>query len=129
MALWRVTPTWKKSVVEVQEWVKPGSDDIITHEIGWRWGEFFVETEDDNPPKLEEGVDMFNLPDGCICDDWSTEDGCWEESDIEIDDENEYEEVEEFLSENSVYDLEEKGWVLSDSYMYINCELEITKVE
>lgn len=129
MALWKVTPTWKKSIVEVQEWVKPGSDDVITHEIGWRWGEFFVVTEDDNPPKIEEGVDMFNLPDGCTCDDWSTEDGCWEETDIEIDDSDEYEEVEEFLSENSIYDLEEKDWVMSDSYMYINCELNIEKVD
>jgi len=129
MALWKIIPTWKKSIVEVQEWVKPGSDDVITHEIGWRWGEFFIETEDDNPPKIEEGVDMFNLPDDLTCEDWSTEDGCWEETDIEIDDENEYEEVEEFLSENSIYDLEEKDWVLSDSYMYINCELNIEKVD
>lgn len=129
MALWKITPTWKKSIVEVQEWVKPGSDDVITHEIGWRTGEFFVETEGDDPPPIEEGIDMFDLPDGCTCDDWSTDDGCWEETDIQIDDSDEYEQVEEFLSENSIYDLEEKDWVLSDSYMYINCELNIERVD
>ena len=129
MTTWRVTPTWKKSVVEVQEWTKPGEPGYISHEIGWRWGEFFVETLDDNPPPIEEGVDMFNLPEGCTCDDWSTDDGCWEESDIDVGDEVLREEIEEFLEENSIYDLEEQGWIMSDSYMYINCELNIEKVE
>ena len=39
------------------------------------------------------------------------------------------EEIEEFLTENSVYDLEEKGWIMSDSYMYINCELNIERID
>lgn len=117
----------KKSVIEVQEWTKVGTNQVITHEIGWRNGEFFIETEDDTPPDLEEGVDMFDC--GYDCEDWSTDDGCWEENDFDIDDEDEYNRVEEFLSENSIYDLEELGWVMSESYMYINCELNIEKVE
>ena len=127
MAKWKVTPVWKKSIVEVQEWIKPGEPGYINHEIGWRWGEFIIETEDDNPPELEEGVDMFNC--GYECDDWSTDDGCYEDTEVDVSDELLQEELEEFLEENSVYDLEEKGWVMSDSYMYINCELNIEKVE
>ena len=127
MARWKIEPTWKKSVVEVQEWTKPGEPGYITHEIGWRWGEFFIETPDDNPPKLEEGVDMFDC--GYECDDWSTNDGCWEDTEIDVSDEKEQQRLEEFLEENSIFDLEEEGWVLSDSYMYINCELSIEKVE
>lgn len=129
MALWKITPTWKKSVVEVQEWMKPGEPGYISHEIGWRWGEFFIETPDDNPPDIEEGVDMFNLPNDYTCVDWSTDDGCWEETDIDVSDEMLQEEIEQFLDDNSIYDLEEQGWVMSDSYMYINCELNIEKVE
>ena len=127
MAKWKVTPTWKKSIVEVQEWIKPGEPGYINHEIGWRWGEFIIETEDDNPPELEEGVDMFNC--GYECNDWSTDDGCYEDTEVDVSDELLQEELEEFLEENSIYDLEEKGWVMSDSYMYINCELNIEKVE
>ena len=127
MAKWKITPTWKKSIVEVQEWIKPGEPGYINHEIGWRWGEFIIETEDDNPPELEEGVDMFNC--GYECDDWSTDDGCYEDTEVDVSDELLKEEIEEFLEENSIYDLEEKGWVMSDSYMYINCELNIEKVE
>jgi hypothetical protein len=123
MARWKITPTWKKSVIERQYWHK--DHQTITHEIGWRWGEFFIETEDDNPPPLEAGVDMFNC--GYDCDDWSTDDGCWEETDFdEVDDQ---EEMELFLEENSVFDLEEQGWILGDSEMIIDCELEIEKVE
>jgi hypothetical protein len=39
------------------------------------------------------------------------------------------EKIEEFLSENSIYDLENEGWVMSDCYMYINCPVTIEKVE
>ena len=129
MAKWKVTPEWKKSILEVQEWVRPGESGYISHEIGWRWGEFIVETEDDNPPPIEEDVNMFDLPEGCSCDDWSTDDGCWEETDIDIPDEELKEKIEEFLSENSIYDLESEGWVMSDCYMYINCPVTIEKVE
>lgn len=127
MARWRITPTWKKSIREVQEWTKPGESGYITHEIGWRWGEFFIDTEDDNPPNIEEGVDMFDC--GYDCDDWSTDDGCWEETEVDVPDDDERERLEEFVSENSIFDLEEEGWVMSDSYMYIECDLNIEKVE
>ena len=33
MALWKVTPDWKKSVIERQTWVKEGVAGYITHEI------------------------------------------------------------------------------------------------
>ena len=127
MARWRITPTWKKSVIEVQEWTKPGQAGYISHEIGWRWGEFFIETEDDNPPNIEEGVDMFDC--GYDCDDWSTDDGCWEETDVDIPDDDEREKMEQFVSENSIYDLDEEGWTMEESHMFINCELNIEKVE
>lgn len=127
MATWKITPTWKKSVVEKQYWHK--GEDTIVHDIGWRWSEFFIETEtDEEPSELKEGnFDVFNC--GHYLSDFSTDDGCWEETDYDINDVNAQEKVEEFLSENSIYDLEEEGWVMGDCEMWIECECEIEKVE
>ena len=127
MAKWKITPVWKKSILEVQEWIKPGEPGYINHEIGWRWGEFIIETEDDNPPDIKEGDDIFSTQYELA--DWSTDDGCYEETDVDVSDELLKEEMEEFLEENSIYDLEEKGWVMSDSYMYIQCEVNMEKVK
>lgn len=127
MATWKIEPTWKKSIIERQTWTKPGLQGHISHEIGWRWGEFFVETEDDNPPELEAGVDMMCC--GYDCEDWSTNDGCWEETDIDIADEDEKARLEEFIEENSIYDLEEQGWFCEETEMIIHGDLSIEKVK
>lgn len=125
MATWRVTPTWKKSVIERQTWTKKGVPGYIQHEIGWRWGEFFIETEDDKQPELEAGVNIFDYSP----DDWSTDDGCWEESDVDIGDEVERERLEEFIQDNSIFDLEEDGWIMEECEMIIDCDMNIEKVE
>lgn len=125
MARWKITPTWKKSIIERQYWDK--DDMSLTHEIGWRWGEFFIETEGDDPPELESGVNMFDC--GYECDDWSTDDGCWEDTDLDDMTDLQREVVELFLEENSIFDLEEDGWIMSECEMIIDCDLEIEKVE
>jgi hypothetical protein len=125
MATWKVTPTWKKSVIERQYWVKPDQPGYIEHEIGWRWGEFFIETEGDDPPELEPGVNIFDYSP----DDWSTDDGCWQDTVVDIADDVEKERLEEFLQENSIFDLEEEGWIMDECEMIIDCEMEIEKVE
>jgi len=107
MAEWNVQPTWKKSVIERQSMTKDGQTIMI--ETGWRWGEFIVYTDDDNPPKIESGVDIFNC-------DYETEmvetfDGCWEEIDMDDVDDETREWLEEFFEENSYFDLEEHGWI------------------
>jgi hypothetical protein len=125
MALWSIKPTWKKSLIERQEYTKDGNRVII--ETGWRWGEFTCETDDDNPPKIEAGDDLYNC-------DYSVElveanDGCWEEHDMDECDDDVREWLEEFLEENSYFDLEEHGWVQGDTEMIINCEPEFEKLE
>ena len=127
MARWKITPEWKKSISEVQEWTKSGEPGYITYEIGWRWGEFIVETDDDNPPDIQEGVDMFDC--GYECNDWSTDDGWFSDTEVDISNDEEQERLEEFLQENSIYDLEEEGWVMEDSYMYINCPVKIERID
>lgn len=124
MATWNVQPVWKKSVIE-RNYMTKGSDTIMV-ETGWRWGEFLVYTDDDNPPDIEAGVDIFNC-------DYETEmietfDGCWEEIDYDDCSDETREWIEEFLEDNSYYDLEEHGWEFGDCEMIIDCDLEITKV-
>lgn len=125
MAEWSVKPIWKKSIIERQEWSK--GDNRLIVEIGWRWGEFAVYTDDDNPPQLEPGVDMFNC--GYESEMIETSDGCWEEHDMYECDEETREWLEEFLEENSVFDLEEEGWVPGDTEMIIDCDMLIERVD
>jgi hypothetical protein len=125
MAIWSVKPTWKKSIIERQEWIK--DDNRLIVETGWRWGEFTVYTDDDTPPNLEPGVDMFDC--GYDAEMVETTDGCWEEHDMDECDDDVREFLEEFLEENSVFDLEEHGWMSGDTEMIIDCEMEIVMVE
>jgi hypothetical protein len=125
MAFWKVEPVWKKSLIERIHFHK--DDKQIIEETGWRWGSFTVETEDDEPPVLEEGVDLFDC-------DYSVEmdycdDGCWTEYEFVGFTEEEEEEMREWLEENSFFELEEDGWISGDSEMILNCDADIQKIE
>ena len=125
MALWKIEPTWKKSLRERIHYTK--DDKTIIVETGWRWGEFTCETEDDNPPLIEEGTDLFNC-------DYEVEmqetfDGCWEEREFYGFTEEEEEAMIEWLDENSAWDLEEEGWIQSECEMIMDCDPSIEKLE
>jgi hypothetical protein len=105
MALWSVKPQLKKSIIDRQKF-----------------------TKDDNPPVLEEGVDIFNCdyPSEMI----ETSDACWEDHDTDDCDEETCEWLEEFFDEgNSFLDLLDNGWICSDGEMIIDCEMEIEMIE
>ena len=125
MALWKVEPTFKKSLVETIYYHKDGK--TISEETGWRWGEFTYETEGDEPPTIEDGDDLFS------CDaelqDWSTSDGCWTEYEFVGFSEEEEETMRNWLEENSFFELEEDGWVCGDSEMVITCDPTIERVD
>ena len=126
MATWKVTPKWKKSIIEYNHLTKDDNELII--ETGWRWGEFLVYTDDDNPPKLEPGVDILNC--GYESEMVETEDGCWEEHHYDDCDEETQEWLENYFEEgNSYFDLEEHGWLFTDGEFIIDCEMNIEKVE
>ena len=125
MATWSVKPQWKKSIIERNHLTKDGQTLVV--ETGWRWGEFHVYTEDDTPPNLEPGVDMFSC--GYDSEMIETNDGCWEEYDYDDVDEETRTWLEEFFEEgNSWLDLEEHGWVNLDGEMIFDCDLLIEKV-
>ena len=126
MATWSVKPEWKKSIIERNYLVKDGNRIMV--ETGWRWGEFHVYTDDDNPPKLEAGVDMFCC--GYESEMIETNDGCWDDYDYDECDDETREWLEEFFEEgNSVFELEEHGWVSSDCEMIIDCDMIIERVD
>ena len=124
MATWQIEPSWKKSLAERMHFTK--DDKRIIIETGWRWGTFICETEDDTPPVIEEGTDLFD------CDYevemQETSDGCWEEREFHGFTDEEEEAMEEWLDENSWWDLEEDGWDQVDNEMIITCEPIITKI-
>ena len=126
MALWKLEPTWKKSLIERIYYIK-GNNRFMA-ETGWRWGEFTVETDDDNEPVIEAGTDLWNC-------DYTVEmielsDGCWEEHDMDDCDEETTEWLENFFEEGGSYlDLEDEGWTQTDAEMIIDCDPEFEKLE
>lgn len=126
MAQWSVKPEEKKSIVERQTWTKDGQS--FVYETGWRWGEFIVYTDDDNPPEIEAGVDMYSC-------EYETElvettDGCWDDYDYEGCNDATVEWLEEFFDDgNCVFDLEEHGWYNDETEMIITCDLIIERVD
>lgn len=126
MTTWSVKPAWKKSIIERNYLTKDGNTVMI--ETGWRWGEFTVETEDDNPPNIEAGVDIYDC--GYESELVETDDGCWEEHDFDDCDDETQEWLEEFFEEgNSWLDLEEHGWMQDECEMIIDCDLIIERLD
>ena len=118
MARWKIEPSWKKSLIERMYYHK--GDNTIMVETGWRWGSFECETEDDNVPVISAGDDLYATDyDVELIETW---DGCWEEHDMDDCDEETQGWLEEFLEENSFFDLEEHGWVAGDTEMIIDCD-------
>ena len=141
MAMWTVKTYHKKNVQEVEHWVRQKGTGKITVTNGFRWGEFTVETSDDNPPEFEfaevpggngakdsinmldcevnniESVELISMDDG----------GCWydiEYSGLTLEEE---EELEEFIDENSVYELEDRddAWYNDETEWWIWGPIEI----
>ena len=125
MAQWKIEPSWKKSIIERMYFSKDGNTLVV--ETGWRWGSFECETEDDNPPVINEGDDLWST--GYDVEMIETFDGCWEEHEFHGFTEKQEEKMREWLEDNSFLDLEEKGWINTESEMIIDCEPLIERIE
>jgi hypothetical protein len=125
MAEWSIKPTWKKSIIERIHYTK-GKKKIVV-ETGWRWGEFTCETDTDEKPLIEAGDDLYDTQynvELVECDD-----GCWTEYEFTNFTEKQEEKMREWLEENSSFDLEETGWVSTDTEMIIDCDPEIIRID
>jgi len=144
MAIWTVKTYHKKNVQENETFVQRNGKGRITTANGFRWGEWTVETSDDNPPEFEftevpggddardsidmlsccvnniEEVELVSMDDG----------GCWYDIEFEVLTEEEEEELQEFIDENSIYELEDSGdWYQDDTEWWIWGPIEITNDE
>jgi hypothetical protein len=127
MATWTLKTLHKKSAVEKQFWYKDGK--IIIREEGYRWGEFYCES--DEQPVIEQEDGEYNLSESDY--DWelsSLDDGCWAEWTFPEDmTEEEQEEIETAWDEDYFDGMEELGWRNDDTEYVLQGPLELTDEE
>jgi hypothetical protein len=125
---WKITPLTKKSILDNTYWVK--GDMRICQEVGWRWGEFFVEPMPDVTIEeyLSSKDDEIILHKEFDVVDFSTEDGCWQEYTYSEDmSDDDIEAIEQFLEDGG--DLSDDGWEIVDSETIIQGDIEIEEVD
>ncbi len=131
MTWWKVSTTEKKCVFEHELWQK--DDWVIRRITGFRWGTILVETEDDNPPVLDQdsgpsadAVDMYCTEYNYELD--SLDDG-WYGDVIWPDDmpEEERERLEEIWDEDWSAGWENEGWDQYDTECWFHGPLSIEK--
>ena len=111
MAVYKISPLYKKSAVERTYYFKDGR--CIIREEGYRWGSYSGEFDERPDIDLTDDIDMVGM-EGWEFD--MLDDGCW--LDWEFPDDMDEDEREEFLDaydENWNEGLEELGWI-SDDY-------------
>ena len=141
MAFWVVRTYYKKSVEQHEHYVQREGDGIITVKDGFRSCTFRVETEDDKFPEFEfvevpggdgkrDSIDMYSCEANNIISSEMIDmydGGCWGDIEFENLDEDEEEEVREFIDENGAYALEDEGdWYLEDTECWVWGPLEVT---
>lgn len=136
MSNYRITTQNKKSVEEIEIWTK---DDWTIRRInGYRWGTFFIETSDGNPPEditeenpdginiydyfsnnAENGAELDSLDDGWYCDfEWP-----------EDMPEEERERLLELWDEEAYSGFEQEGWTNDETECWLHGPLNIEKVD
>ena len=139
MAWYTVKTYYKKSCEQHEHYVQREGEGRILVKDGYRFAEFQVETNDDKFPEFEfvtvpggdgkrDSLDMYCLTGNNIESSELVEmfdGGCWGDTEIEgIEDD---EEVEELISEEGAYALEDSGdWYLEDTEVYVWGPLEVT---
>lgn len=128
MAIWTLKTLHKKSAIEKQFWCKNGK--VIIREEGYRWGEFYCESDD------QPEIDLKNPDDYTLSEtdyDWeltSLDDGCWADWTFPDDmTEEEQEEIENAWNEDYFEGLEELGWSCDDTEYILQGPLELSDEE
>jgi hypothetical protein len=125
MATWILKTLHKKNAVEKQFWYKDGK--VIIREEGYRWGEFFCES--DEQPEIDlNNADGYNLSESDY--DWeltSLDDGCWADWTFPEDmTEEEQAEIESAWEEEYFEGMEELGWSQDDTEYILQGPLELS---
>ena len=143
MAEFTIKTYYKKSCEQIEYFYHRSIPDakIIVRD-GFRRAEFRITTTDDNFPDIQfdevpggdgkkDSLDLFSLIGDNIEDTEMIEmfdGGCWGDVEIEgIQDEEELEELQEFIDENGAWALEDEGeWYLDETQCWVWGPLEIT---
>ena len=128
MATWILKTLHKKNAVEKQFWYKDGK--VIIREEGYRWGEFFCESNEQ--PEIDlNNADGYNLSESDY--DWeltSLDDGCWADWTFPEDmTEEEQAEIESAWEEEYFEGMEELGWSQDDTEYILQGPLELSDVD
>jgi hypothetical protein len=116
--VWRVSPTYKKSIIQIETWQK---DDLVaTYEVGWRWGHFDFATKPtiESPSDDDERIEISEFGDVI---DSEQDDGCWAEWTWPDDlDEDEVERLEGLMEEEGSFALEGEEWENVETEYFIS---------
>jgi hypothetical protein len=133
-ATWNIRNYHKKSVEEVEVFIKSPGSEMVTTKTGYRWGEWLITTDSDAPPEFnwQEGrVNLLDSPGDDIIDvelvDMS--DGCWYECELQGFTEADEDAMTAWLEAHSTYellDLEYAEWRQLDTDCWIWGPIEIT---
>lgn len=144
MATWTIKTHYKKSCEQHEHYVQRNGNGRILVTDGFRFCEYTIETNDDNFPQFEfievpggdgkrDSLDLNSLYGDNIesCELVEMFDGgCWGDVEIEGLEEDEEEELREFISEEGAYALEDEGdWYLEDTEVYVWGPLSVTNDE
>lgn len=114
--IYKLSPQYKKSVYDIENWFKEenGQRMWIEREYGWRWAHCTFESEENPDIDLKNEYGL-NITEDIDIIDYEADDGCW--SDFTYSD-NIDEEYRERLEQMDHNELEEDGWQLSyiDTY-------------
>ena len=145
MAIWTVRTHYKKSCEQIEYFAHPKYKGMIVVRDGFRFCEYEIETNDDNPPEFEfeevpggDGkVDSINL-NCCSVNNIENSEliemfdgGCWGDIEFPEDmDEEEQERLQALIEEEGAYALEEgEGWLLDETDVWVWGPIEICNEE
>jgi hypothetical protein len=141
MASWIVKTYHKKNVEQHEYFYQREGKGRVKVTDGFRWATFRVTTTDDNFPEFEfekvpggndacDSLNLFsvsgpNIEDSELID--MFDGGCWGDIEIEGLDEEQEEEIREFIDENGAWALEDEGeWYLDETECWVWGPIEIT---
>lgn len=144
MATWTIKTHYKKSCEQHEHYVQREGNGRILVTDGFRFCEYTIETSDDDFPQFEfievpggdgkkDSLDLNSLYGDNIesCELVEMFDGgCWGDISFEGLTLEQEEELEEFISEEGAYALEDDGeWYLEDTEVYVWGPLSVTNDE
>ena len=127
MTMWKLTPKGTKAVTEKSAYFKGVKR--VESEILWRSATFYIETEDDEKPEfdLKSGGNVSWIPNSVGLEN-EANDACVEVFTFKNIPKAQERELNKFLEEHAIFELEDKGWSLDDTDYFIEGASTLEKI-